>query len=109
LPKLPNKPSSLLTAACSHAFRHRVIGMSSADKYIFEQLVASARRRGRTVRRASFQNMVIKDIKKDINVQIHDGRYILYEVTSSERGDNIDLLYLGYILHENGVFKFDFE
>ena len=53
--------------------------------------------------------MVIKDIKKDINVQIHDSRYILYEVTSSERGDNIDLLYLGYILQENRVFKFDFE
>ena len=98
-------PSSPLAAKYGREFRRRIAGMSSADKIIFGQLVASARRKGRVLKRISFHNMLIEGI----NVQIHDSRYILYDVTSSERGDTIELLYLGHVLHVDGVFKFDFE
>jgi hypothetical protein len=98
-------PSSPLAAKYGLEFRRRVAGMSSADKIIFGQLVASARRKGRAFKRFSFHNM----LTEGINVQIHDNRYILYDVRSSERGDTIELLYLGHVLHVDGVFKFDFE
>jgi hypothetical protein len=105
LPELPITPSSLLAAKYGHEFRRRIAGMSSADKIIFGQLVASARRKGRALKRVSFHNMLIEGI----NVQIHDSRYILYDVKRSELGDTIELLYLGHVLHEDGIFKFDFE
>jgi len=98
-------PSSLLAAKYGPEFRRRAIGFSRADKVIFQQLVASARSKGRVLNGASFHNMRIHQT----NVHIHEGRYILYDVKGPILGDTIELIYLGHVLHEDGIFRFDFE